>query len=72
MDIKEKYYFYLVDLIEDIMSKMIEDNDLCNNIKIYKILNSHFSLSKLQSPLFRNFRTFQRKYWICERFLRLL
>ena len=38
MDIKEKYYFYLVDLIEDIMSKMIEDNDLCNNIKIYKIL----------------------------------
>ena len=38
MEIKEKYYFYLVDLIEDIMSKMIEDNDLCNNIKIYKIL----------------------------------
>ena len=27
MDIKEKYYFYLVDLIEDIMSKMIEDNE---------------------------------------------
>ena len=38
IDIKEKYYFYLVDLVEEIMNKMIEDNNICDNIKKYKLL----------------------------------
>ena len=38
INIKEKYYFHLVDLVEEIMNKMIEDNDICDKIKIYKNL----------------------------------
>ena len=38
INITEKYYFYLVDLVEGIMNKMIEDNSICDNIEEYKIL----------------------------------
>ena len=38
INVKEKYYFHLVDLVEEIMNKMIEDNDICDKIKIYKNL----------------------------------
>ena len=38
INIKEKYYFHLVDLIECIMNKMIEDNYICDNIEDYKLL----------------------------------
>ena len=38
IDIKEKFYFNLVDLVEGIMNKMIEDNNICDNIEEYKIL----------------------------------
>jgi hypothetical protein len=38
IDIKEKFYFNLVDLVEGIMNKMIEDNNICGNIEEYKIL----------------------------------
>ena len=35
INIEEKYYFYLVDLVEEIMNKMIEDNNICDNIQIF-------------------------------------
>ena len=38
INIEEKYYFYLVDLVEEIMNKMIEDNNICDNIQKYKFL----------------------------------
>ena len=38
INVKEKYYFNLVDLVEGIMNKMIEDNNICGNIEEYKIL----------------------------------
>ena len=38
INIKEKYFFYLIDLVEGIMNKMIEDKNICDNIEIYKLL----------------------------------
>ena len=38
INIKEKYYFYLIDLVEGIMNKMIEDKNICDNIEVYKLL----------------------------------
>jgi len=38
INIEEKYYFFLVELVEGIMNKMIEDNDICDNIEEYKSL----------------------------------
>ena len=38
INIEEKYYFNLVDLVEGIMNKMIEDNNICDNIEEYKML----------------------------------
>ena len=38
INIEEKYYFYLVELVEGIMNKMIEDNNICDNIEEYKSL----------------------------------
>ena len=38
INIKEKYYFYLIDLVEGIMNKMIEDKNICDNIEEYKLL----------------------------------
>ena len=38
INLKEKYYFLLVELVEGVLNKMIEDNNICNNIEKYKIL----------------------------------
>ena len=36
INMKQKYYFFLVELIEGVLNKMIEDNNICNNIEQYK------------------------------------
>ena len=36
INMKQKYYFYLVELVEGVLNKMIEDNNICNNIEQYK------------------------------------
>ena len=38
INLKEKYYFLLVELIEGILNKMIEDCNICGNIEQYKSL----------------------------------
>ena len=38
INLKQKYYFLLVELVEGILNKMIEDNNICNNIEQYKNL----------------------------------
>ena len=37
-NLKEKYYFLLVELFEGILNKMIEDTNICGNIAHYKVL----------------------------------
>ena len=36
INLKQKYYFFLVELVEGVLNKMIEDNNICNNIEQYK------------------------------------
>ena len=36
INLKQKYYFLLVELVEGVLNKMIEDNNICNNIEQYK------------------------------------
>ena len=36
INMKQKYYFFLVELVEGVLNKMIEDNNICNNIEQYK------------------------------------
>ena len=36
INMKQKYYFLLVELVEGVLNKMIEDNNICNNIERYK------------------------------------
>ena len=36
INMKQKYYFLLVELVEGVLNKMIEDNNICNNIEQYK------------------------------------
>ena len=36
INMKQKYYFFLVELVEGVLNKMIEDNNICNNIELYK------------------------------------
>ena len=38
INLKQKYYFLLVELVEGVLNKMIEDNNICNNIELYKNL----------------------------------
>ena len=38
INLKEKYYFLLVELFEGILNKMIEDTNICDNIAHYKVL----------------------------------
>ena len=38
VNFKEKYYFLLVELVEGVLNKMIEDSNICTNIEQYKIL----------------------------------
>ena len=38
INLKEKYYFLLVELFESVLNKMIEDSNICDNIEQYKIL----------------------------------
>ena len=38
INLKEKYYFLLVELVEGILNKMIEDCNICGNIEQYKSL----------------------------------
>ena len=50
INLKEKYYFLLVELVEGILNKMIEDSDICGNIEQYKSLldNIYLNLIKAQ------------------------
>ena len=41
INIKEKYYFNLVELVEGIMNLMIEDNNICKNLDEYIVLFGH-------------------------------
>ena len=36
INLKQKYYFLLVELVEGVLNKMIEDGSICNNIENYK------------------------------------
>ena len=38
INLKQKYYFLLVELVEGVLNKMIEDGSICNNIENYKNL----------------------------------
>ena len=38
INLKEKYYFLLVELFEGVLNKMIEDSNICDNIEQYKVL----------------------------------
>ena len=38
INLKEKYYFLLVELVEGLLNKMIEDNNICEKIEEYKLL----------------------------------
>ena len=38
VNLKEKYYFLLVEIFEGILNKMIEDSNICENIEQYKLL----------------------------------
>ena len=48
INLKEKYYFLLVELVEGILNKMIEDSDICGNIEQYKSLLDNIYLNLIK------------------------
>ena len=61
INLKEKYYFLLVELVEGVLNKMIEDSNICSNIEQYKTL-----LDKINENLIKD------KYEECMEYLLMI